>query len=228
MTAPSALAAPPSRSPSPAAARDAQFWDRLARKYAADPIADLAGYERSIARCAALLRPEAQVVELGCGTGTTALKLAPHVAQLTATDLSAEMVRIAEEKRAAAGLTNLRFFAAEAADPRLPAGGFDAVLAMNLLHLVPDLQATLATAHGLLRPGGLFISKTPCLSDMNPLIRLLLPLMRWVGKAPASVRCFTDAQLQSALQDAGFALVAVERHASKGRDTRPFIVARRA
>ena len=217
----------PSRQASPVTARDARFWDRAARKYAADPIADEAGYERSIARCRALLGAEARVLELGCGTGSTALKLAPHVAHLTGTDLSAEMVAIAEEKRAAAGLTNLRFVAAEAADPSLPAGSFDAVLAMNLLHLVPDMAATLAVAHGLLRPGGLLITKTPCLSDMNPLIRLVLPLMRWVGKAPASVRCFTDQELLAALQAAGFTLVAVERHGTQGRDTRPFIVAQR-
>ena len=29
---------------------DARFWDRIARKYAADPIADMAGYERTLER----------------------------------------------------------------------------------------------------------------------------------------------------------------------------------
>ncbi len=103
----------------------------------------------------------------------------------------------------------------------------DEILAMNLLHLVPDLPATLAQVYAGLPPGGLFNSKTACLSDMNPLIRLLLPLMRWVGKAPATVHCFTASELEAAVRAAGFEVVAVERHASKGRDTRPFIVARR-
>lgn len=226
-------AAPPtaalsSRPPATATARDAQFWDRLARKYAADTIADAAGYARSVARCQALLGADDRVLELGCGTGTTALQLAPHVAHITGADLSAEMITIAEEKRAAAGLSNAAFVAAASTDLRFQDGHYHAVLAMNLLHLVPDLGATLTVAHRLLRPGGLLITKTPCLSDMNPLIRLVLPLMRWVGKAPASVRCFTDAELRSAVQAAGFTILAEERHASKGRDTRPFLVAQRA
>ena len=207
--------------------RDAQFWDRIARTYAQDPVADPEGYARSVRRCQALLGPTARVLELGCGTGTTALQLAPQVAEYTGTDLSPEMITIAEEKRAAAGVSAVRFVVAEATDPLPGDGLYDAVLAMNLLHLVPDLPATLAQVYARLAPGGLFISKTACLTDMNPLIRLVLPLMRWVGKAPATVRCFTGGELEVVVRAAGFEVVAVERHASKGRDARPFIVARK-
>ena len=41
---------------------DARFWDRIARKYAADPIADSAGYERTIAVPAALVENGAPAV----------------------------------------------------------------------------------------------------------------------------------------------------------------------
>jgi ubiquinone/menaquinone biosynthesis C-methylase UbiE len=207
--------------------RDVQFWDRIARKYAQDPVADPEGYARSVRRCQELLGPTARVLELGCGTGTTALQLAPQVAEYTGTDLSPEMITIAEEKRAAAGVSALRFVVGAATDPQAEDGRYDAVLAMNLLHLVPDLGATLAQVYARLAPGGLFISKTACLTDMNPLIRLVLPLMRWVGKAPATVRCFTGGELEVIVRAAGFEVVAVERHASKGRDARPFIVARK-
>jgi ubiquinone/menaquinone biosynthesis C-methylase UbiE len=60
-----------------AAARKARFWDRIARKYAADPIADMAGYEATLQRVQGLLSTEQDVLEIGCGTGTTALRLAP-------------------------------------------------------------------------------------------------------------------------------------------------------
>lgn len=212
----------------PAPTGDAQFWDRLARTYAKEPISDLAGYQRSIDRCRALLGAEARVLELGCGTGSTALLLAPHVAHITGADLSAEMITIAEEKRAAAGVANARFVAAASTDPRFHNGEYDAVLAMNLLHLVPELGPTLARARALLRPEGLLITKTPCLTDMSPLLRFALPLMRWVGKAPPTVRCFRDSELRAAFVAAGLQIVAEERHGTGRRDTRPFIVARRA
>ena len=68
----------------------ARCWDRIACKYAADPIADLEGYERTLAA----VRPHLQgrvAFEFGCGTGTTALKLAPHSARYIATDISDAM-----------------------------------------------------------------------------------------------------------------------------------------
>jgi SAM-dependent methyltransferase len=104
---------------------------------------------------------------------------------------------------------------------------FDAVLGFNFLHLVRDLPSTLAGIHALLKPGGLFVSKTPCLGDMNPLIRLvLLPAMRAIGKAP-HVDPFGAEVLERKIAQAGFEILAREGHASRGRDRRPFILARR-
>ncbi|WP_163585808.1 class I SAM-dependent methyltransferase, partial [Klebsiella michiganensis] len=62
---------------------------------------------------------------------------------------------------------------------------FDAILGFNYLHLVRDLPGTLRRIHALLAAEGLFISKTPCVGEMNPLIRLaLLPAMRALRLAP--------------------------------------------
>jgi len=69
--------------------RKAAFWDRVARKYAADPIADMAGYEATLRRVQTLLTDDQDVLEIGCGTGTTALRLAPSVRRMLATDVSA-------------------------------------------------------------------------------------------------------------------------------------------
>ena len=83
--------------------------DRIARKHAASPVADAAGYERTIERTQSLLRPSDVVFEFGCGTGTTALKLAPGMARLAASDISGEMIAIAHEKAQAAGCANVEF-----------------------------------------------------------------------------------------------------------------------
>jgi SAM-dependent methyltransferase len=208
-------------------ASDARFWDRTSRKYAKSAISDQAGYERTLERTRALLTPDYQVLELGCGTGTTALRLAGDVRSYLATDISAEMIAIAEEKRAAAPVPGLVFRTGSAEAHPPGTGGFDAILGFNFLHLVRDLPGTLRRIHDLLAAEGLFISKTPCLGDMNPLVRLvLLPAMRAIGKAPY-VRSFRATELSRLIRDAGFDIVASESHATKAKDSRPYIVARK-
>ena len=209
--------------------KDARFWDRAARKYAASPIRDEAGFERTLVRTRALIQPGARVLELGCGTGTVALRLADASESYLAADLSARMIAIAEEKLAKArdegvGLP-LGFRQATADALAREEARYDLVLTFNFLHLGGDLPALLGQLRSLLVPGGLFISKTPCIGDMNPLIRLAVPLMRLVGLAP-SVTAFSAAALEEAIRAAGFEIVANERHGSKKNDIRPFIVAR--
>ena len=208
------------------AMRKSAFWDRAARKYAADPIADQAGYEATLQRVQALLSNEHEVLEIGCGTGSMALRLAPGTRSLMATDVSPGMISIAKEKLAARPIAQLSFALADADGPL--EGAYDAVLAFNVLHLVDDLDCTIAAVTRSLKPGGLFISKTPCLSELNPLItRLALPVMRAIGKAP-HVLCFSKDHLQSAITRQGLNLLSVERHGTRGKDFRVFIVARKA
>lgn len=208
-------------------ASDARFWDKTSRKYAKAAISDLAGYERTLDRTRTLLRPDARVLELGCGTGTTALRLATAVTSYLATDVSPAMTAIAEEKRAADPVRGLAFRAATAEALAGEPVQYDAVLGFNYLHLVRDLPGTLRSIHGLLKPGGLFISKTPCLGNMNALIRLvLLPVMRVIGKAP-HVGVFEAGDLDREIRAAGFEIVATEDHSTKGTGARPYIVARK-
>ncbi|MFK0686511.1 class I SAM-dependent methyltransferase [Ochrobactrum sp. BD67] len=208
-------------------ASDARFWDRTSRKYALGKIADQAGYERTLDRTRALLGTSDKVLELGCGTGTTALKLAGAVQGYLATDFSAGMIAIADEKLAAAPIPALTFRTATAETLASEAVRFNVVLGFNYLHLVRDLPGTLRCIHTLLEPEGLFISKTPCVGDMNPLIRLaLLPAMRAIGKAPYA-GVFGATELSQQISAAGFDILAVEGHAMTGNDNRPYIVARK-
>ena len=224
--APLAAASPIAHAGSPAA-RKARFWDRIAVKYAADPIADMAGYEATLRRVQGLLSADQAVLEIGCGTGSTALRLAPNTGRLLATDVSAGMIAIARQKLAAEPVRQLSFAVADADTPVAGPGEYDVVLAFNVLHLVTDLDRALQGAVQALRPGGLLISKTACISEMNPLIPCLaLPLLRAIGKAPR-VLCFDADMLQWAIARQGMDIVSVERHGTRGRDFRVFIVARK-
>lgn len=209
--------------------KDARFWDKYARKYAAYPIQDEAGFERTLARTRALLSPGARVLELGCGTGTAALRLADAAASYLGTDISAGMIAIAKEKQESARPGDLRdrlVFRQSTADVLArEEQRYDSVIGFSYLHLAGNLPDLLVHIRSLLVPGGIFISKTPCIGDMSVLIRLAIPLMRLVGKAP-SVTTFTAASLEQAIREAGFAILENVRHGSKGKDIRPFIVAR--
>lgn len=208
--------------------RKARFWNKIARKYAANPIADMAGYEATLQRTRGLLTTEHEVLEIGCGTGTTALHLAACTGHLLATDISAEMIAIAQEKLASQPTPQLSFALADADVPMLETRKFDRVLAFNMLHLVSNLDQTLAMVAQALRPGGLFISKTPCIAEMSPLIRrLALPLMQAIDKAP-QVQCLNEVQLRAALIRRGLTIESIERHGTQGKDFRVFIVARKS
>lgn len=191
--------------------KEAAFWTKIARKYAADPIRDMDGYLHTLERTKSYLKPDDQVLEVGCGTGSTALELAPLVGHITGTDLAAGMIEIAEEKRCAAGRDNVTFQVQDVTGDQVNGAGYDVVMAHNLLHLVPDLGVAIARIAGEVKKGGLFISKTPCAPARGRFVYgilryLAIPLMQVVGKAPA-VSFSTEAGLEDVITSAGFEVV---------------------
>lgn len=203
---------------------EAKFWDRVARKYAQDPIKNVAAYEATLDAVRSRLGAKDRVLEIGCGTGTTALALAGSTGPYTGADVSGGMIEIAREKLAGAGLPNLEFTVAPALETRFDAGSFDRVLAFNLLHLLADLPAALARVHQVLTPGGLFISKSPCLRQMGLHIRLILPLMKRFYGLP-HLGTYRAQDLEDALCAAGFEIV--EARAFDGAPNSWYVVARK-
>jgi ubiquinone/menaquinone biosynthesis C-methylase UbiE len=197
------------------------FWDRIAPKYARKPVDDPDAYEEKLALAASLLQPSDRVLEIGCGTGTTALRLAPTVTHYTATDGSRAMIGIADAKLGPGAPANLTFHHADAAD-QIAGSPFDAVCAFSLLHLVEDVPAVVANVYGQLRPGGLFLSKTVCTKAVAWPIRALIPTLTALRIAPR-VTPLSEADLVRCLEDAGFTVERV-MHLGKKR-TSPIIVA---
>jgi len=171
--------------------KDDLFWDKLAERYAKQPIANLASYERKLEVTKARLSPTDVILDIGCGTGSLALELAPHVAEVHALDFSAEMIRIGERKASDQHVTNITFHQTtlEEVDGFRPEQ-FDGICAYNILHLVGDRTDTLQRVFSLLKPGGFFISSTACLGESLVPYTPLLAVMRWLGKAPP-VQTFT-------------------------------------
>jgi ArsR family transcriptional regulator len=99
-----------------------------------------------------LLPPEWTVADLGCGAGTLAASLAPHVARVVGVDQSAAMLRAA--RRRLAGVANVELHRAGLEALPLPAGSCDAALLVLVLTYVPGVAPVLAEAARILKAGG--------------------------------------------------------------------------
>jgi ubiquinone/menaquinone biosynthesis C-methylase UbiE len=192
----------------------AQFWDDVADKYAADPIKDMEAYTYTLERTRSYLKADDTVLEIGCGTGSTALLLADSAGTYHGTDISSAMIAIARRKVSETSIANLSFEANPALEGIFAHDGLDAVLALNLLHLVQDVPATLAAAHTSLKTGGLLITKTPCLASSGFKIKLMLkliPIAQMFGKAPF-VQSFSVSAYDQMIQAAGFEIIESGNH----------------
>lgn len=95
----------------------------------------------------------ADVLDLGCGTGSLSLLLAASGHRLRALDLSGEMLAAAQQKASSAGL-DVEFQQGDAAAPPYPGSSCDVVLTRHVLWALRDPDAALARWVVLLRPGG--------------------------------------------------------------------------
>ena len=90
------------------------------------------------------LRPNQEILELGCGTGEDAVQLARDGRRVLATDLSPAMLAIARQKRDQADLSgSILFEKLDLAEPQLETSGrtFDLVFSnFGALNCVPDLR----------------------------------------------------------------------------------------
>jgi len=98
----------------------------------------------------------ADVVDLGCGTGSLSVLLAEHGHRVTGTDFSAAMIDRARAKARRHGV-ELDLRVGDAADPELAEASYDVVLTRHVLWALPDQAAAVRRWARLLRPGGRFV-----------------------------------------------------------------------
>ena len=199
----------------------ARFWDKRAEKYALRPVADQETYEKKLEITRTYFSPGSEVLEVGCGTGSTALAHAPYVKHILATDISPAMIDIARRKARAGQIGNVTFETRAVADHDIPACSFDVIMAHNLLHLLEDPEAMIAAAFRGLRPGGAFVTSTACIGDMSWYLRMIVPVGRSLRLIPP-VRVFTRAQLEQSLVDAGFG---IDHEWLPGKNAAVFLIA---
>ena len=206
------------------APRTVRFWDKIAARYARSPVADEAAYQRKLTVTQSYMRPEMEVFEFGCGTGSTALVHAPYVRHIQATDISDRMLDFARAKAADAGVTNVSFARASIEEWDPGETRYDMVMGHSILHLLEDKEAALAKVHDMLKPGGLFVSSTVCMKETMSYFKLIAPIGRALGLLPI-LRIFSAQELEDSVKAAGFV---IEHRWKPSKSLAAFLVARKA
>ncbi|HEY2972973.1 MAG TPA: class I SAM-dependent methyltransferase [Pyrinomonadaceae bacterium] len=94
------------------------------------------------------------VLEIGCGTGGFARRLAERSQHVLALDLSGEMIRIAREQ--SAQFPNIEFQLADVRDVAFPIASFDCIATIATLHHLP-FPKMLLKMKAALKPGGVLL-----------------------------------------------------------------------
>jgi phosphatidylethanolamine/phosphatidyl-N-methylethanolamine N-methyltransferase len=188
-------------------AEDRAYWNRHARHYDRSMLLLGKPLPRAIELASEAVRGAARVLEVAAGTGLVTAAIARTACEIVATDYAPTMVAQLEARVRAEGLTNVRCQAADVYALPFEQGSFDAVVAANVLHLVPDLPGALAAVRRVTRSGGRLIAPTYC-HDETKLSRLasrLFALTRFPGH-----RRFTVRSLALELESAGLDVTRVE------------------
>ena len=131
-------------------------YDAAADHFDDDPLSfwDLVG-KRTITNLK--LQVGAKVLDVGCGTGASALPAAQVVGSggvVVGVDLASRLLERARAKAVVAGLTNVEFRLADMTALEYPDSTFDAVVSVFSIFFVPDMEGLVRELWRMVRPGG--------------------------------------------------------------------------
>lgn len=136
------------------------FWNRWARFYDLVQWSNRQVNAAAVARTAELIPAGARVLDCAAGTGQFSLAAAERAGSVLCTDLSEAMLKQAERKARRRGLDNLRFARRDITALPDPDGSFDAVIAANVLHLLPVPEKAVRELWRVTAPAGQLILPT--------------------------------------------------------------------
>jgi ubiquinone/menaquinone biosynthesis C-methylase UbiE len=182
------------------------YFDRVAASFG-DELLPGRTWE-GLARAVIQLAPRARYADLGIGDGLLTLMLAEVATQVTAVDLSAEMLGQLATRAKSKGITNIEYVEGDIEDLPLADASHDVVVASQALHHARAPGRCLAEARRILVRGGRLL-----------VIDLLAHTEEWVREKLEHVHLgFTEQALEKLALEAGFEKVRVARAA---RDPQP-------
>ena len=205
--------------------QSSRFWDKIAERYSKRPVSNEAAYQKKLQVTRDYLQPDMEVLELGCGTGSTAITHAPYVKHIHAIDISTKMIEIAQSKADTKEIENVTFEQSTIDELSVASQTMDAVLGLSILHLLDNKEAVIAKVHKMLKPGGLFVTSTACIGDTMKFLKVIAPIGKFFGLMPL-VKVFTTQELEDSVTNAGFEIDYQWQPGGKGQAV--FIVAKRS
>lgn len=187
--------------------KSARFWDKIAVRYSNQEIADEAAYQKKMQLTQKHFDENMKVLEIACGTGSTAIAHASYVKQIKAIDISPKMIEIAKEKANSSKVENVVFEVSSVDGLEVADHTLDVVLGHNILHLLENKEDAIAKIYTMLKPGGVFISSTACIGDSIGLkiVKFFVSIGAFFGLLPF-LDSFTTKELKDSLTNAGFEL----------------------
>ena len=186
---------------------NSKFWDKIAPRYVKSKIKDFESYERKLKITQEHFSKEMNVLEIGCGTGMTAVIHAPFVNHYHATDISPGMIEIAKNRAKENQIENISFEVSDISNLSAKDNSKDAILAMSVLHLLENTNEGIQTIYKKLKTGGLFISSTNCLGDKMKYLKGIIPIMRLIGNVPPTVNFFKKNEFLTAIEANNFSIL---------------------
>jgi len=204
------------------------MWDRLANNWDTPGVSLGKNDIGIIEKTKKYLNASDTVLDYGCATGSIALELADRVKAAHGIDISSKMIAIAKRKADERKIKNIDFTKATIFDERLKKESFDLILALSILHLAENPTQVMGRINQLLKPGGFFISATPCLGEktfVSLLLNIPIFLLSNIGILPHII-FFSAYRLAASMTNENFQIIENES-LSVQPITECFIVARK-
>jgi ubiquinone/menaquinone biosynthesis C-methylase UbiE len=164
--------------------------------------------------------PGQRILDIATGIGEPALSAAKRAGpsgQVVGTDLSPEMLALAQQRAVREGCSNVEFMAVDASQLPFSPGSFDTILCRWGITALPGYADILKVLHRLLRPGGAFVSAVWSDSPRSrPLATLAAAVMQELLDGPPAPAIASSAQdsvgtaLRQDLLHAGFSRIHME------------------
>jgi len=207
-----------------------KFWDKASKNYDTTEQRFEQIHSRVRDKTKVHLSSTDVVLDYGCGTGTKACELAGFVSEVLGIDISADMIELAKVKSSTHAIENVRFEQTTIFDEALKDASFDVVMAFNMLHTVPSPETVVERIHEVLKPGGLFISVTPCMAEKKSFfVSLQIGIFRFlskIGLVPISFEFYGSSDVDGLIGSKGFQMI--ESESIFAGATSYFVVAKKA